>query len=227
MPTGGIKFQPEAAADFIVRTVVAAPHQITILAIGPLTNVAMAIRQDPRVATLARKIVIMGGYFPADSGVVLHTAAVPNAEFNFWVDPVAARIVMESGALIELSPIDVSKTVPFTEEMRRRLADGKGPFAGLVREFMPHTDSDQPTAAGYTYFYDPLAAAAIVAPTISAKGHFFVDVDSTPGMNYGASVRRSEELGRFPGGDKAGLIDVETVIDTPAFYQLILDRLGR
>jgi inosine-uridine nucleoside N-ribohydrolase len=82
-PDGRARIQSESASSFIARTVLAAPHQITILAIGPLTNIAMALRQGARVASAVKKIVIMGGYFPADSGVVLHTSNVPNAEFNF------------------------------------------------------------------------------------------------------------------------------------------------
>ena len=224
---GRTHFQSESAASFIARSVLATPHQITILAIGPLTNVAMALRQDARVAGAVKKIVIMGGYFPADSGVVLHTSNVPNAEFNFWVDPVAARIVMESGAAIEISPIDVSQSVPLTEEMRSRLASGRGPFSSLIREFMPKPDSNKGDVAGYTYFYDPLAATGIVAPELSVKSRFYVDVDTNPGINFGASVRRSAELGRFPSGQDAGLVDVQTKIDTQAFYRLVVERLGR
>lgn len=226
-PSGRAHFQPESTSSFIARTVVAAPHQITILAIGPLTNVAMALRQDARVAALVKKIVIMGGYFPADSGVILHTSSVPNAEFNFWVDPTAARIVMESGAAIEISSIDMSSTVPFTEEMRGRLASGRGPFSALVREFMPKLDVDHGSVAGYTYFYDPLAATAVVAPNVASKSRFYVDIDVNPGIDYGASVRRAEALGRFPDGQNAGLVDVQTKIDSEAFYRLLIDRLGR
>jgi inosine-uridine nucleoside N-ribohydrolase len=72
-----------------------------------------------------------------------------------------------------------------------------------------------------------LTAAAIITPTIALKSRFFVDVDANPGIDYGASVRCHAELGRFPGGDRAGLVDVETQIDTQAFYRLIIDRLGR
>ena len=226
-PSGRAHFQSESASSFIARTVLAAPHQITILAIGPLTNVAIALRQDARVASAVKKIVIMGGYFPADSGVVLHTSNVPNAEFNFWVDPIAARIVMESGAAIEISPIDVSQSVPLTEAMRSRLASGRGAFSSLVREFMPKPDSNRGDVAGYTYFFDPLAATGIVAPELSVKSRFYVDVDTNLGINYGASVRRSADLGRFPAGQAAGLVDVQTKIDTEAFYRLIVERLGR
>jgi inosine-uridine nucleoside N-ribohydrolase len=226
-PTGRAHFQAEPASSLIARSVVASPHQITILAIGPLTNVAIALRQDARVASLVKRIVIMGGYFPADSGVVLHTSSVPNAEFNFWVDPTAAKIVMESGAAIEISPIDVSKSVPFTDEMRSRIASGKGRFSALVREFMPKPDTDRIDVAGYTYFFDPLAASGVVAPDFSTKSKFFVDIDTNPGIDYGASVRRAAELGRFPSGERAGLVDVQTKVDTEAFYRLIVERLGR
>lgn len=224
---GRAHFQTESASSYMARTVVAAPHQITILALGPLTNVAMALRKDARVATLVKKIVIMGGYFPGDSGVVLHTSVVPNAEFNFWVDPIAAKIVMESGAAIEISPIDVSSTVPFTEEIRSRLAGGRGPFSGLVREFMPRLDADKNGVAGYTYFYDSLAALGVVAPALSVKSKFFVDIDANPGIDYGTSVRRSIDLGRFPSGQDAGLVDVQTKIDVDAFYRLMFERLSR
>jgi inosine-uridine nucleoside N-ribohydrolase len=224
---GRARIQEESASSFIARTVVRAPHQVTILAIGPLTNIALAIRQDSRVASLVKKIVVMGGYFPADSGVVLHTAPVPNAEWNFWVDPIAAKIVIESGADIEISPIDVAATVPFTEEMRRRVASGKGPFSLLVKQFMPQLDTDKDNAAGYTYFFDPLAATGIVAPHLATKAKYYVDIDVSPGLDYGASVRRSADRGKFPAGEDAGLVDVQTKIDASAFYQLIVDRLAR
>ena len=224
---GRAHMQEESASSFIARTVVNAPHQVMILAIGPLTNIAMAIRQDPRVASLVRRIVVMGGYFPAASGIVLHTAPVPNAEFNFWVDPIAAKIVIESGATIEISPIDVAATVPFTEDMRRRVASGKGTFSALVKQFMPKLDTDKDNVAGYTYFFDPLAATGIVAPHLATKVKYYVDIDVSPGLDYGTSVGRSAERGRFPAGEDAGLVDVQTKIDAPAFYQLILDRLAR
>lgn len=224
---GRAKFQSESAASFIARSVVAAPHQITILALGPLTNIAMALRQDPRVATLVKKIVIMGGYFPADSGVDLHTAPIPNAEFNFWIDPDAARIVIDSGAAIEISPIDVSKTVPFTEAMRHQLASGRGPFSAMVKDFMPQTDTDKNGVAGYTYFYDGLAAAGIVAPEVRTTAKYYVDIDSNPGVDYGASVRHSVEKGPIPGGHASGTVDVQTKIDIQAFYKLVTDRLAK
>jgi len=85
--------------------------------------------------------------------------------------------------------------------------------------------ADRPFSDLPAFFYDPLAAAAIVAPSVSTKGQYYVDVDSNPGINFGASVRQSKDLGRFPGGDKAGLITVQTAVDTAAFYELVLSRL--
>jgi inosine-uridine nucleoside N-ribohydrolase len=96
-PPGGfarLALQTESAADFIARTVVASPGQIDILALGPLTNVAAAMRKNPGVAKAIKRITIMGGAIASlpDGG----GNATPNAEFNFWVDPEAARIVLRS-----------------------------------------------------------------------------------------------------------------------------------
>src|SRR5579871_5831944 len=105
-PPGGfarIALQPEPAADFIARTVTAAPGQIDILALGPLTNIATAMQRNPAVGKAIKRITIMGGAIaslPDGAG-----NATPNAEFNFWVDPEAARIVLRSGAAITLSPL--------------------------------------------------------------------------------------------------------------------------
>lgn len=91
----------------------------------------------------------------------------------------------------------------------------------------PKPDSNKGDVAGYTYFYDPLAATGIVAPELSVKSRFYVDIDMNPGINFGASVRHSAELGRFPSGQDAGLVDVQTKIDTQGFYRLVIERLGQ
>lgn len=67
----------------------------------------------------------------------------------------------------------------------------------------------------------------MVAPALATRSTFFVDVDANPGINYGASVRRSAELGRFPSAENSGVMEVQTKVDTDAFYRLIVQRLGR
>src|SRR5688572_22620948 len=97
-PPGGFarnKAEAKGAVQFIVDTVNARPGQVTLMAIGPLTNVAMALRLEPGLAAKVKQIYIMGGAvaaLPDGAGNV-----TPNAEFNFWVDPEAARMVLRSG----------------------------------------------------------------------------------------------------------------------------------
>ncbi|HIE60826.1 MAG TPA: nucleoside hydrolase, partial [Microbacterium sp.] len=136
-PPGGFATkQAEAigAVEFIVQTVKAQPGEITILAIGPLTNVAMAIRQSSDFAADVKQIVIMGG------AVALlpdgHGNVTPNAEFNFWVDPEAARAVLRSGIPIVLSPLNISRKTGLTKEWYERMVATDTPITGLIRETM-------------------------------------------------------------------------------------------
>ena len=90
------------------------PGEVTILAIGPLTNVAMALMLEPGLAAKIKKLVIMGGAvaaLPDGAGNI-----TPNAEFNFWVDPEAARMVLRSGIPIELTPLNVTRKTAFKKQ---------------------------------------------------------------------------------------------------------------
>ena len=104
---------PRHAVEFIAETVLAQPGEITIVAVGPLTNVAVAMRMYPKIVAAVKEIVIMGGAIgrlPRGDGNV-----TPSAEFNFWVDPEAARIVMHSGANITLMPLNVCRRSYFSD----------------------------------------------------------------------------------------------------------------
>ena len=101
-PAGAVS--PVHAVDFLRDTIRAAPGEITVVAVGPLTNLAVALVQRPELAREVREVVVMGG--AAGSGNV-----TPHAEFNFHVDPHAARIVLESGAPVALYGLDLTRQV--------------------------------------------------------------------------------------------------------------------
>lgn len=108
-----------------MRTVNARPREVTIVAIGPLTNVAIALRSDPGFAAGVKQLVIMGGAVAAlPDGAGNQTS---NAEFNFWVDPEAARIVLRSGIPIQLSPLNVSRKTNLTKHAARSTRSGTSP----------------------------------------------------------------------------------------------------
>ena len=98
---GGASPEPGHAVDFIVDTLAARPGEITLVATGPLTNIALAVKREPRITEWVRYFVIMGG--SAGRGNV-----TPAAEFNIWVDPEAASIVFDAGWTVDMLGLDVT-----------------------------------------------------------------------------------------------------------------------
>ena len=134
-PPGGFakkKAETRSAVDFLVSTVMQSPGQVTILALGPLTNIAMAMRTDVNFARSVKQLVIMGGAIASlPDGGGNHT---PNAEFNFYVDPEAAQIVLRSGIPIVLSPLNVSRKARFTKEWYDKIVAVDTPITRLVKD---------------------------------------------------------------------------------------------
>ncbi len=222
-PPGGfakLPLQAESAADFIARTVTASPGAIEILAIGPLTNIATAIRRQPAVATAIKRITIMGGAIAAlPDGAGNMT---PSAEFNFWVDPEAARIVLRSGAPITLSPLNVSMKTAFDKASFDRIAAANTPIARMIASQMgPRYARD---ANYHPHMYDELAAASLVDPSLVKTRAMIVDVDDHHGIDYGASIGGDEP---WPGAEGARRVDVQYDVDNARFMSLFADRLSR
>ena len=222
-PPGGFAkkaLEPMAAADFMVRTVMARPGQIEILAIGPLTNVAAAIRREPAFVRSVKRIIIMGGALASlpDGGGNI----TPNAEYNFWVDPEAARIVLRSGIPVVLSPLNVSMRTSFDKASFLALASSGTPIAKLIDgQMRPRYESDRHF---HPHMYDEVAAASLVDPTLVKTKRMVVDVDDTHGMNYGVSVGGTDV---WPGAEGAPTIDVQYDIDNARFMRLFVERVRR
>ena len=215
-----LQLQREGAADFIARTVTAQPGEIEILAIGPLTNIATALRSNPAVARAVKRITIMGGAIarlPDGGGNI-----TPTAEFNFWVAPEAARIVLRSGAPIELSPLNVSMKTSFTKDAFDRVVAARTPVTQLIdRQMAARFASD---AQFHPHMYDEVAAATIVDPGLVKKMTLIVDVDDQHGIDYGASIGGLEP---WPGAEGANTIDVQYEIDNARFMRLFVERLAK
>ena len=222
-PPGGFAAkQAEAmgAAEFIVQTVRAYPGEITILAIGPLTNVAMAIRQASDVAPNVKQIVIMGGAIARlPDG---HGNVTPNAEFNFWVDPEAARAVLRSGIPIVLSPLNVSRKTGLTKEWYERMVATDTPITRLVRETMGPRFQSRPDAS--ELMYDQVAVASLIDPSLVTTRELYVDVDDTPGLNYGVSVGGDQI---WPGAEGARRMSVQYDLDWERFITMFVERVTR
>ena len=166
LPATTRKPEGRSAADFLVARLRDKRHPVRILALGPLTNLGEAFRRDYSLARNIRELVIMGGavYVAGNlnDGGYLRTDNT-TAEWNLYVDPLAARIVFSSGARIRLVPLDATNKVPidlnFLEELERRAKTPLGRFVAQVLE----TDRKY-IEQGIYCAWDPLAAVALVEP---------------------------------------------------------------
>ncbi len=149
----------ERAAELIVYTVMAHPGEITLLAIGPLTNVALALLLEPRLAAALAGLTIMGG--AVGGAGALH---LPWTEHNFRSDPEAAAIVLASGAPIRIVPLDVTTQVRIRPADTARIRSAGDPFHRAIADQIDGYPRYR--ERGWTYLHDPLAAATLIAPDL-------------------------------------------------------------
>ncbi|HXH15191.1 MAG TPA: nucleoside hydrolase [Sphingomonas sp.] len=216
-----IKPSPEIAAMFLIRMVRAHPGEITIVATGPLTNLALAQRLDPSFAGLAKELVYMGGSLnprPMLSNRSANEFAreyinSPRREFNIRFDPEAASIVFRSGwKHITLVPVDPSTATQLSPDLRNRLAKVAAP---KVAPFVAAMEPGFP-------LWDEIAAAVWLDPTIvTARDTLFVDANTQFGAGYGDLL--SWDTGYQPGlGEQRA--DVIRAVD-PARLEALMIRL--
>lgn len=157
----------DRAAEAIVERIMASPGDVTLVAIGPLTNIATAMLLEPRIAGAVREIMVMGGYFFGQQNDV----RVPG-EFNVWADPEAAQIVLRSAASLRFVGLDVTYQVRMTQDQAAALAASDDPFGAFAGECglgwieTLRTRYPRSTTQGSFHLHDPLAVAAVVHPEL-------------------------------------------------------------
>ena len=163
-----------------MSAVLAEPGEISIFPIGPMTNIAMAIRKEPHFAKAVRELVIMGG------AILEHGNITPQAEFNIYVDPHAAHIVFHSGIPITLIPLDVTHQCLLLAEHVDRLMRIPSPISRFIRDVF---EVYIKFSADYGYsgcaLHDPLTLATVIAPGLLTMKEYIVDVDISGGVSMG------------------------------------------
>lgn len=222
LPQGNptIKAQSERAADFMIDMVHRYPHQVSIIATGPLTNLALAQRLDPEFASLAKELVYMGGSLnPRQTrpDEVAHQFAreflnTPRREFNIRFDPEGASIALRAPwTKITMIPVDPSTDTELTPALLNRLGRSDTPVARSLKT----------REAGFP-LWDEIAAAVWLDPSlIIQKADLYVDVNTQFSASYGDILSWSP--GYQPGLGEGRTIVVQR-IDIPRFEDL-MDRL--
>src|SRR5438270_5803046 len=184
MPEGKPTIHPadEDAAHFLVRMVRKFPHEVTIYAGGPMTNLALAISIDPEFAELAKELIFMGASLspqPTDPEFV----NTPRREFNLWFDPEAAHIVLHAPwKKIICTPVDISVKTRMTAELISHIKASDAPAARYIGQYAR-------LRGEYNYLWDELASAAWLDPSIiTKKENRFMDVDLDRGYSYGDTL---------------------------------------
>lgn len=224
-PTAGP--EPGHAVDFIISAALAAPGEITLVATGPLTNVALALRREPRLPTLVRDFVIMGG--SSSRGNV-----TPAAEFNIAADPDAAAIVFSAGWTVTMIGLDVTLQARADRAVRDRMqtlgrlaadlllpclagyADGELAEGALAEGTLGDAAESAPGRRDPAV-HDLCAVAHVARPGLLGCTPARVEVETMGRWTTGMTVTDF----RVPAADCNTL--VATAIDVPAFWDTALD----
>jgi purine nucleosidase len=203
----------EDAAHFLVRQVQAHPHEVTIYAAGPLTNIALALSIDPHFAELTKGIVIMGGSLSPQTSDQ-EFVSNPRREFNFWFDPEAAHVTLRAHwPRIDLTTVDISVKTAFNKAMLDDIARSANPAAKYLAAYTNE----------FSYCWDELASAAWLDPAIITKEEtLYIDVNLGQGNAYGDTMSWSAET--KPALDLQP-VHVQKELDLPRFNKLLVDLM--
>lgn len=158
----------DSAFDLMASTLRASPEKVTVLTLGPLTNLADVLQQMPDLADRIGATFIMGGAVEVGGNVGASGLGINNivAEWNVYVDPAAAKAVLEAGVRATLVPLDATNHAPLSEAFAARLAgDAGSPSAKFASDVLTRLRAS--IAVGY-FFWDPLAAAVLVDESLTA-----------------------------------------------------------
>jgi len=205
-PEPTIKPVAEPAAELIRSVIRRYPKEVTLITVGPLTNVAAALNGDPELASLIKGVVMMGGSLSGGN-------ITPAAEFNIYVDPEAARIVFQSGIPLTMVGLDVTRRTSLTDEHVRLLEAAQNPVSQAAAKIARHA-IDHNREQGFLVgpnMHDSLAVAAFLDPTILKWKEYYVDVETTGELTAGQTLGYSPtsgDLRRRPDAEKQAALNM-------------------
>ncbi|RWI13876.1 nucleoside hydrolase [Mesorhizobium sp.] len=219
LPEPTMELQDQYAVDFIVETLMKEESgTITLCALGPLTNIALALIREPKIAPRIKEIVLMGGGFFEGGNVT------PTAEFNIYVDPHAADVVFKSGIPIVMMPLDVTHKALTTAKRTqafRKLGTRVGTATAEMLEFFERFDEQKYGTDGGP-LHDPCVIAYLLKPELFRGRNCNVAVETASELTMGMTVIDWWGVTKRPNNAM-----VMRDIDHDALFALLLERLGR
>ena len=212
-----ITLQPRYAPDFLVETILKEDEKtVTLCPIGPLTNIALALKLEPRIAPRIKQIVLMGGGYFAQGNIT------PSAEFNIFADPEAAKIVFNCGAPIIMMPLDVTHQI-LTTKARVEKIQAVGNTASLalakMLSFYSRYNSKKYGNDGAP-LHDPTTIAWLLKPELFNGKHCNVEIETESKITRGATVIDWWEV---TGRPKNAYVVNE--VNSDGFFELLTNRI--
>ncbi len=206
---------PERAAQFIIDTVMANPGEITIVPLGPLTNVALAVATEPRIAQNVKGVVLMGGAANVAGN------ASPVAEANIRNDPEAANIVFHAGWPVTMLGLDVTTKTTMTKEYIEDLAKANNPYTDFIAKISDfYLKAYQRWGNVGFAVHDSSAVAYVIDPTLFETKECYVDVEYASPYHFGNTVPDWRgQRGEDPN------VNVALEVDSERFLKFYRERL--
>jgi inosine-uridine nucleoside N-ribohydrolase len=230
LPPGKCKVDSRFGPDLIIQLVHASPHEITLVPVGPLTNIALAVEKDPSIVPLVKEVILMGGSI---TGGNVNAAA----EANIYNDPEAAQIVFQAGWPLTMVGLEVGDKALLTRKYLDQLGQTHGPvdnFIHSVGKFM--VDRAEGFGIPGSPMYDPSAVAVAIDPSLVKVQEMRVDVETRGEFTRGETVgnRRGGVERNVLHGDHYVIEGVDKVtpnarvcvdVDADRFLQLFVSRI--
>ena len=219
LPGNPASVTPQSAVDLLIAKIMSMPDKVTIIMLGPFTNLAEALQSAPEIKENIEMVYLMGGALDVPGNVGFSHAGIDNwvAEWNIYVDPRAAAIVLQSGVPVTLVPLDATNHVPVTTDFIERLKeDRRTPEAMFVFDVLSKTQYYDFVQAGGYYFWDPLAAAILTDNSLA--------VFET--QNLIVIEEEGDQSGRTQASESGAPVRVAVDVEAERFEQLFLDTLN-
>ncbi len=230
LPASNCRVDPRFAPDLIIELVHKYPHEITLIPIGPLTNIALAVSKDPSIVSLVKDVVIMGGSI---SGGNVNGAA----EANIFGDPEAAQIVFNAGWTVTMVGSDVGEQTLMTRKHLAELQAGHGPENDVATKIATfYIERSEKNGWPGAAMYDPLAVGVVIDPTLVTLKDMHVDVETRGEFTRGETVanRMGSNEKNVLHGDHYEIDGIEPLqnnarvalrSDTERFLQMFIGRV--
>ncbi|NJL85823.1 MAG: nucleoside hydrolase [Leptolyngbyaceae cyanobacterium SM1_1_3] len=215
LPEPTVPLRSPHAVSFLIEQLTTAQQPITLAALGPLTNIAVALIQQPQILQNLQELVIMGG-------AIAQGNVTASAEFNFYVDPHAARVVFESGAKLTLISLDVTHQALTTPERLANIRAIGSPVSKAAADLLAYygvTDAVKYGLPGAP-LHDPCVIAYLLQPNLFTAEAAAVVIETQSELTLGRSVVNFQPVG-------AANARVMRTIRSAGFYQLLIERLER